>query len=205
MRTLPAYLLCCMLFVTGCDDTLSISVDNPQDYPIEVQVDQQSFALDPGSHILISLPPGEHEVITYRDGQVSVRGFFTAEKDGLLNATRAYYIRLRDIYFRADAMAEPPAGILDLATIEVDQQPFTGDLVVYSDESLFIPKSWNQSPDESLPEPGSLKIRKSPGYRLVSKLYRVDDFLKEYGKTLIPVDTASYRAYIDSIEQALPQ
>lgn len=205
MRTLSAYLLCCLLFVTACENTLSIRVDNPRDYAIEVQVDQQSFALSPGSHALVSLAPGEHEVITWRDGQVSVRGFFTAEEDGLLNATRAYYIRLRDIFYRADAMNEAPTGILNSTTIEVYQQPFTGDLVVYSDESLFIPKSWNQSPDESLPETGSLKIRKNPGYRLVSKLYRVDDFVKEYGETMIPVDTSSYQAFIDSIQQAIPQ
>jgi hypothetical protein len=196
--------LCIILSFTACEDRLNVGVDNPKSFPIRVQIDDQTLDLPPFSRQSLVLAPGRHEVITRKGDQLLVRGDFIVEKNGLLNATRSWYIRLRDVYFRPDVMKTAPQGILDTVTIKIYQQPFTGDLKVFSDEELFIPQEWNQQPDESLPDPATVKIRRNPGYLLVSKLYRIEDFIKEYSEGYITIDTASYRQFLDSIHQARP-
>ncbi len=204
MRIPPVFALCLLLSIAACEKRLPVGVDNPRPYAVQVQIDATTLQLEPYTFQTLELAPGRHEVITHRGDQLLVRGDFMVSQAGMVNATRSWYIRLRDIYFRPDVLKQAPAGKLDTLTIYIYGHPFTGDLKLFSDEDLFIPREWNQQPHEALPDPAQADIRRNPGYLLVSKLYRVEDFLKEYSEGLIPIDTAAYRAFFDSLHRTLP-
>lgn len=204
MRNRLILALCALWVFAGCEDRIAVVIDNPESFPIRVQVDGQKIELAPYSLHTLELPPGRHEVITHQGEKLLVRGDFIVAQTGLLNATRSWYVRLRDVYFLPDVWKSAPTGVLDTVAIRLYNQSFVGDLKVFSDEELFLPQDWNQQPNEALPDPAAIKIRRNPGYVLVSKLYRVEDFLKEYSEGLIPVDTADYRQFLDSLHQAIP-
>ncbi len=182
MRKTWTLLLCLsLLFISACSSffKINVEIDNPTDEILTVSVDGKDYEITPKSSTVIDLVKGEHDIKANLDGRSTYEGVVSITNDGLLNLCNSTYVIHKEIYLADQSKYDEYAtSALKLADVEINEKTYQNvDFEVY-DETILVPKHWDYSVGESLPE----EIKASEGeYAVISKLYRIDALEKAWG------------------------
>lgn len=176
------------LTLTSCflDRPKGFYIDNPTKKTIQVVIDDTiKYDVKPGEYkFALALPQGEHTVQT--DGGTKKSFKIRADNDQynyLLNAAGATYVEVTEVYS------------LDNATKLIDILYSTKNKLITPDSTstyyglfklkndVFIEKSWEYGVKDDLPK--TVDIWKETKVKAVIKLFRLEDFKKEYKDTQV--------------------
>lgn len=171
-----------LLTLASCflDRPKGFYIDNPTQKTIQVVIDDTiKYEVKPKEYkFALALPKGDHTVQT--DG--GTKKSFTIRSDYnqynyLLNATGATYIEVTE-YYSIDKPDELMDRIHDsmARSITVDNSIYYG--IFRIKDAVFIENSWEHSVVGKFPE--TIEIHPETKSRGSSKLFRLDDFKKEY-------------------------
>ena len=176
------------LTLTSCflDRPKGFYIDNPTKKTIQVVIDDTiKYDVKPGEYkFALALPQGEHTVQT--DGGTKKSFKIRSDNDQynyLLNATGATYVEVTEVYS------------LDNTTKLIDILYSSKNKLITPDRTsayyglfklkndVFIEKSWEYGVKDELPK--TVDIWKETKVKAVIKLFRLEDFKKEYKDTQV--------------------
>lgn len=164
-------LYACDLFDTG----KKYYVDNPTNAALKVVLDGNiTMELAPHEYRRVKIKPGSHEISVGAGTPVS----FTIKdnqpgKGGLINPLGAKYVLWTQSY-----AADRGASYIPTQVISWNGQEIKGPFVV--DSAIYIVNSWWY--DVETPFPKAVSVSDNTSEAWVSKLFRADDFTREYRK-----------------------
>lgn len=188
MTTKFIFFVSIALFLFACSKP-NVYIDNAGKEAKKVSVDGGNiFVIEPGGAVLMSLGKGAHK-IWIKDNQEKMLKdtFFSLQKGGIVNISKSRYVRWRDLY--GDEKFKD--GKLENKKMRYQKWVFTGDILEYDSNALFVEKDWSYELDETFPQEAtgySFPCIKLFGYSfpckekyiISSKIYRIDDFAKEF-------------------------
>lgn len=174
---LAASLCACDVFDTG----KKYYIDNPTNEPLKVVLDGNiKLELAPHEYRRVKIKPGNHEVavgngmpmpFTIKDNQPG--------KGGLINPLGAKYVLWTQSYAADKGPDNIPKRVIIWNGNEI-KGPFQVD------SSTYIINSWWY--DVVTPFPKSVSVSDNVSQAWVSKLFRADDFTREYSKSQLQND-----------------
>lgn len=147
-------------------------IDNPSAQEINFQIDGKSYTLAANTTQEISLKDGEHKLtidnqeFPFNKGEerkeMVLDGLLAPNKVAIINPTRADYVLAYQMYGNGPDSARP------------DDEEITGKVFFEVDVTYGL--------DEKLPDTAT--VRKGQRYTVIRKLYRMADYIAEYGEYL---------------------
>lgn len=183
------FLVSIAVFLLACSKP-NVYIDNAGKEARKVSIDGgTTFMIEPGGAVLMSLGKGAHK-IWIKDGQEKMLKdtIFSLNKGGIINTSRSVYVRWRDLY--GDEKYKD--GKLENKKMRYKNWIFTGDFVVYDSNALFIEKDWSYELDAPFPQEAiGFGLPSKGKYLISSKIYRIDDFAKDFsGKRDMEVEVS---------------
>lgn len=168
-----------VLGLTACSQG-NLYIDNPDTALKRVEVDGQKLVIEGKGAAILTVKGGKHKIVIRDENhQVLKDTLFYLGKGGLLRVAPARYVRWRELY-GDEAYREKK---LNKNKIEFGNWVFTGDFTEYNPKQLYIEQDWDFDLNQSFPKdrigwdiPGNDK------YIIKSKIYRIEDFMKEVKK-----------------------
>jgi hypothetical protein len=173
------YILFAFATLVGCAKG-NLYIDNPDTAIKKIEVDGKAFSIEGKGALILESKPGQHRLVIKDENQILLKDtIFFLGKAGLIRLKPARYVKWRELYGDEKYRDEK----LNKGKIEYETWVFTGDFTEYAPEQLYIEKDWDFDLDEEFPKekvgwdmPGNEK------YIIKSKIYRVEDFVKEIKK-----------------------
>lgn len=173
------YLLAFIFSLTACSRG-NLYIDNPDAALKRVEVDGQKLSIEGKGAAILTVKGGKHKIVIRDENQQVIKDtLFYLGKGGLVRLAPARYVRWRELYGDEQFREEK----LNKSKIEFENWVFTGDFTEYEPKQLYIERDWDFDLDQSFPKdrigwdiPGGEK------YIIKSKIYRIDDFVKEIKK-----------------------
>ena len=194
------------LTLTSCflDRSKGFYIDNPTTKAIHVVIDDTiKHEIKPGEYkFALALPQGEHTVQT--DGGTKKSFKIRSDNDQynyLLNATGATYVEVTEVYS------------LDNTTKLIDILYSSKNKLITPDRTsayyglfklkndVFIEKSWEYGVKDELPK--TVDIWKETKVKAVIKLFRLEDFKKEYKDTQVTEEDIKKIEELQKIQNTL--
>lgn len=172
-----------ILTLTSCflDKPKGFYIDNPTKKTIQVIIDNNiKYEVKPGEYkFALALPQGEHTVQT--DGSAK-KSFKIRSKDDqynyLLNPTGATYVEVTEVYSLDNAVKLTDILYRSKNTLISPDSTSTYYGIFKLKDGVFIEKSWEHDVKDKFPK--TVDIWKETKVKSVTKLFRLEDFKKEY-------------------------
>lgn len=157
-----------------------MDLDNPLSDSIYVNIDgDKIFAIAPHSLKTVKIKAGKHTFETIisqnRNKKMIQSGYFDSTTDGLLNVTKSAYVVWKDIYMKEEK--EEYYDNLDEKIVEINGREYMGDIKLFDETAIFIPKEWDYGVNK--PFPDQVNLGNQP-FVIKRKIYYKEDFIREY-------------------------
>ncbi len=166
------------IFLMACSKP-NIYIDNAGKEARKVCIDGGNiFVIEPGGAVLMSLDKGSHKIWIKNSQEMMLKDtLFTLQKGGVINVAKSRYVRWRDLY--GDEKYKD--GRLESHKMRYKNWIFTGDIMEYDSNALFIEKDWSYELDQIFPQEAmGFGLPNKGKYLISSKIYRLDDFAKDF-------------------------
>lgn len=158
--------------------TVMVDLDNPLRDTLVVTIDDvNTHRLLPGETKSIKLKTGKHFVHVQKNRQFYHSAFFETYNDGLLNVAKTVYVVWKDIYMQEEK-EEYYDNIIEEVVL-IDGREYVGDIKLFDEKSVYIPKEWDY--DVRTPFPEEVKLGNQP-FVVKKKIYYKGNFIREYMK-----------------------
>lgn len=173
--------LACLL--PACRERALVGIDNPTDERIRIQLDGESTEILPQQLIWSELTLGEHTLVVQdsnRNERLNKKFILTGP--GLVRTSPAGYVLCRKVYAGDNLAKEKIGAQLPDNEVVIHGQRFEGPYDLVKDDNIFLEKSWDYYPTENFP--ARLAAPHTDTFMIRTKLFREDDFLGEYDRSL---------------------
>ncbi|MBX7241761.1 MAG: hypothetical protein K1X92_08425 [Bacteroidia bacterium] len=168
-----------LLAFSGCSRD-NLYIDNAGKSLRKIEIDGQTFAMEPGSAMILKANKGTHKIKIMDENKTVLKDtVFTLNKGGLINLSNSRYVIWKDLYgdqiYRTTKLSEKQ--------IEYGNWIFKGDFTELDSTKIFTEKTWDFDPDQPFPKDRiGWDLPNGEKYIIKSKLYRLEDFVKEVKK-----------------------
>lgn len=198
MKIFAKYLIALFIF-SACKEAekVKIVIDNPLVSDIEVRIEDTILKIPAEGMQELELAVGEHQFETKLE-QSTLKGSFSVEKEGLLNATGSEYVLWKELFLSQEVTPEEGEAIyvsvLKEDSIVLEGVKYFGEFTKYGKDKYFIPKTWEFNTITNFPEKPSMNAR----YETKKKIFRKMPFIHEYEERYAFDEKETKRIY-DSI------
>lgn len=170
------YAFILMVAVSSCSEKNSL-IDNGATETRTVELDGVKYDLAAGKSEAIDLVAGEHK-LSVKDvaGTALLDTTFTANGPGIVNAGPEGYVLWKLFY----GLAKDRENAMKEDWTEIDSVKYFGEFKYYPPGTPYISKVYDLGPDEPVESEKNLVITKD--YKVVRKLFRMEDFVKKYAE-----------------------
>lgn len=177
---LPISIVFLVLTLAGCEKG-NVFLDNAGESMRKVEIDNQSFSIEPKGSVILTLKPGAYPIKVKNGGDTVIKDtqIFVGKKGGVVNLGQRRYILWKELYGDTTNKAQK----LQIQKIDYDKMMYIGDFTNYDSSVFYIPCTWNYNLDEVFPD-GELNWTppNKERYELKSKIYRIEQFAAEFKK-----------------------
>lgn len=158
-------LLTTAIFVTSCNSTIDMAIDNPSNDYLYVKIDSLEVEVPPKNVVWVEFGKGKHTVST-RDTIVE---FNFTESSYMLNPIMTEYLQYKEYYGNQYFSPSESKNAVNYLGIEL-----TGDYQVVN--KLINPVTWDCGPRETLPE--MIEVESGDSYAYLTKLMDPNEFIQ---------------------------
>ena len=204
MKSTTYIFLFILIVSSGCQEKVTVALDNSREIGVEVGVDGESVYIPQHQMVWVELGVGNHElVVSDSAGNQLLTREFDVSGEGLVATNPSGYVLVKKAFSGADLAKAEDSEQLEEKELEIGGQKYTGPYTYFSEDNIFIKKTWDYYPIENFPV--RMVVENMDTLMVKSKLYRESDFIGEYDQSLrdlvneMTEISADMRAVLDSL------